>query len=97
ARDEPRVAFFLRDCPAQPEAQAEPAALAQEESRVLELLGRHGASFATDLARSSGIAPSRLRRIVLELMTRGLVTDDRLDPLRPGADSALQALAEAAG
>ena len=53
--------------------------------RVLELLERHGASFATDLARLAGIEPSRVRRALRELMGRGLVTNDRFDPLRPGS------------
>ena len=54
-----------------------------------------GASFATDLARTSGIEPSRVRRALSGLMARGLVTNDRFDPLRPGAESTLMALTEA--
>jgi ATP-dependent Lhr-like helicase len=44
----------------------------------------------------SGFEPSRVRGELLELMGQGLVTNDRFDPVRPGATSALQALTEAA-
>ncbi len=54
-----------------------------------------GASFAADLARASGIEPSRVRRALLELSGRGLATNDRFDPMRAGADATLSALAEA--
>ncbi len=95
-KDEPRVAFFPRDFPdlrrdGDPESQDLPA----DEARIREILERSGASFATDLARTSGIEPSRVRRALSGLMARGLVTNDRFDPLRPGADSSLQALNEA--
>ena len=62
----------------------------------MELLQQHGASFATDLARMGGMEPSRMHRALRELMDRGLVTNDRFDPLRSGSDSTLHALAEAA-
>jgi ATP-dependent helicase Lhr and Lhr-like helicase len=93
--DEPRVAFFSRDFPGHPEREGEPGDLPADEARLLELLGRSGASFATDLARTSGMEPSRVRRALSGLMARGLVTNDRFDPLRPGAESALMALSEA--
>ncbi len=95
-KDDPRVAFFPRDFPdlrrdGDPESQDLPP----DEARIREILERSGASFATDLARTSGIEPSRVRRALSGLMARGLVTNDRFDPLRPGADSSLQALNEA--
>ena len=92
---EPRVAFFLRDFPGQPESGREQGDLPADEARVFDILERAGASFATDLARTSGIEPSRVRRALSGLMARGLVTNDRFDPLRPGAESALRALTEA--
>ncbi len=73
----------------------EPGDLPIDEARLLDILERAGASFATDLARTSGIEPSRVRRALSGLMARGLVTNDRFDPLRPGAESALTALTEA--
>jgi ATP-dependent Lhr-like helicase len=93
-RDEPRVAFFDRDfrgsiSPPDPEPPGADATL------VLEALGRNGASFSADLARISGIEPSRVHRGLRELMERGLITNDRFDPLRPGADASSLALAEA--
>jgi ATP-dependent Lhr-like helicase len=94
-REEPRVAFFPRDFPRPHELEREQEDLPADEARVLELLERAGASFATDLARTSGIEPSRVRRALSGLMARGLVTNDRFDPLRPGAESALRALTEA--
>ena len=54
-----------------------------------------GASFATDLARQLGLEPSRTRRALLDALRRGLVTNDRFDPLRPGAQAMAEALAEA--
>ena len=89
------MAFFLRDFPGQPEWEREQGDLPADEARILDILERTGASFATDLARTSGIEPSRVRRALSGLMARGLVTNDRFDPLRPGAESALLALTEA--
>ena len=54
-----------------------------------------GASFAADLARAAGLEPSRVRRRCLDLAGRGLVTNDRFDPMRAGSDATLLALAEA--
>ncbi len=95
ARGEPRVAFFGRDFAGLTEATIEPGELGADEGRVLELLGRMGASFATELARAAGIEPSRVRRALIELSGRGLATNDRFDPMRTGNDPTLTALAEA--
>ncbi len=96
-RDEPRVAFFPRDFLGELGHEPESSApLSPQEETVMELLQRHGASFATDLARLGGMEPSRLHRDLRELLGRGLVTNDRFDPLRSGSESTLQALAEAA-
>jgi ATP-dependent Lhr-like helicase len=98
ARDELRIAFFPRDSLLAPEGmpETETAELTLEECEVLAQLDRSGASFATDLARASGLEPSRVRCALVELMGRGRVTNDRFDPLRPGSQSTLQALTEAA-
>ncbi len=69
--------------------------MSADERQVLDVLGGRGASFATDLARFSGLEPSRLRRALRDLMLRGRVTNDRFDPLRPGAFDMLDALASA--
>jgi ATP-dependent Lhr-like helicase len=96
ARDEVRVAFWLRDSLAAPIGAAEAVELEPAEQQVLALLDRLGASFATDVARASALEPTRVRRALVELMARGLVTNDRFDPLRPGFQSTLKALSEAA-
>jgi ATP-dependent Lhr-like helicase len=93
-REEPRAALVPRDfAGAWPES--EPSELAADARAALELLSGRGASFATDLARASALDPSRLRRALAELMARGLVTNDRFDPLRPGGDELLNALVQA--
>ncbi|MGC8640671.1 MAG: Lhr family helicase, partial [Isosphaeraceae bacterium] len=95
-RNEPSVALapreFVGGWPSEPNEQ-EPTA---DAGQVLEILRARGASFATDLARQAGLEPSRLRRALRELMEQGLVTNDRFDPVRPGALAMLDALAEAA-
>ncbi len=94
-RDDPRVAFFVRDFDGRPEAEPASAELSSDEQKLIDILDRHGASFATDLARIAAIEPSRARRALGELMGRGLVTNDRFDPLRAGSQEALRALTEA--
>ncbi|HEY2156757.1 MAG TPA: hypothetical protein VGH33_14090, partial [Isosphaeraceae bacterium] len=82
-RGEPRVAFVPRDFGGSwplEEGDAEPLT---DEAPILALLDSKGASFTTDLARWSGLDPSRVRRALDALLRRGLVTNDRLDPLRP--------------
>ncbi len=97
ARDQPRVAFFLRDFGRTSRGRAGPRLSSRRtEQRLIEVLERHGASFATDLARLAAIEPSRARRALGELMGRGLVTNDRFDPLSAGSQDALLALSEAA-
>ena len=95
AREDPRVAFFLRDFEGRPETEPGSVELSPDEQKVLEVLDRHGASFATDLARLAATEPSRVRRALGELMNRGVVTNDRFDPLRAGSHETLTALTEA--
>jgi ATP-dependent helicase Lhr and Lhr-like helicase len=96
-RGEPRVAFFGRDFAGltQPVPGLDDEPLGPDETEVLDLLGRMGASFAAELARASGLEPSRVRRALLDLAGRGLATNDRFDPMRAGSDATLLALAEA--
>lgn len=94
-RDEPIVALAPGDFAGgwpEPAESAEPSA---EARTVLEVLCRRGASFAADLSRHAGIEPSRVRRALRVLLERGLVRNDRFDPLRPGALAMLDALEEA--
>ena len=93
ARGDLEVAFFNGDLPVAIKEVPEP--LSEEARQVAVLLSSRGASFATDLARSSGLGPSRLRAALDVLLRRGLVTNDRFDPLRPGANILATALAEA--
>ncbi len=95
ARGEPRVAFFTRDFAGLSEIPGGIDELGPDEARVLDHLDRIGASFAAELARASGVEPSRVRRALLELAGRGLATNDRFDPMRAGGDATLSALAEA--
>jgi ATP-dependent Lhr-like helicase len=101
-RGPPRVAFAPRDfagswpaAEGEPEGSDDSGADARLESAVLDHLTERGASFATDLARVLGLEPSRVRGALRGLLRRGLVTNDRFDPLRPGAEAMLDALAEA--
>ena len=80
ARDDPRVAFFRRDFDGHPDADMNSFELSADAQHVCAVLDRHGASFATDLARLAAIEPSRARRALRELMNHG-AGDQR--PLRP--------------
>ena len=97
-RGAPRLAFAPRDFagtwPA-PEAPNPASAPSEAEAAILDHLARRGASFATDLARVLGLEPSRTRGALRALLRRGLVTNDRFDPLRPGSEAQADALAEA--
>jgi ATP-dependent Lhr-like helicase len=88
-----RVAFFRRDFSGPILRGAPPPSeLSPREETSLALLDSHGASFATDLARRSGLEPSQVRRALDDLLGRGLVTNDRFEPLREGSNTALLAL-----
>jgi ATP-dependent Lhr-like helicase len=78
-RDDPRIAFFLRDFDGHPPLPIESIELSADARLVCGLLERHGASFATDLARLGGIEPTRVRRSLRELTSAGLATNDRFD------------------
>ncbi len=94
-KGEPLVAIVDRDFPAlwpAREGVAEPTA---PESLVLGHLGRRGASFAADIARETGLGPLAARQALDELARKGLATNDRFDPLRPGGRAMAEALAAA--
>jgi ATP-dependent Lhr-like helicase len=94
--DELRVAFYPRDFAGAIAAVPAPEGLSALEGQVLDFLEGHGASFATDVARTARIEPSAARGALNSLMARGLVTNDRFEPLRAGSSAHLRALAEAA-
>jgi ATP-dependent Lhr-like helicase len=96
-RGAPRVAFVPRDFAGAWPAAATHDALPRVEALVLDQMTGHGASFATDLSRVLGLEPSRVRTALRSLMRRGHVTNDRFDPLRPGAEAMAEALTEASG
>ena len=87
-RGEPRVAFVAARLRRPLARAARPRTRRPgRRARVLDHLTRRGAAFATDLARELGLEPSRTRAALDELLRRGLATNDRFDPLRPGAEA----------
>ncbi len=92
---EPVVAFWRRGDALAP-AHAESAELSPDAALVLEAMRDRGALYAADLARISGLAPSRARIALQELMLQGRVRNDRLDPLRAAGSSTLLELKAAA-
>lgn len=89
--DGPMVAIVPRDFPGGWPAR-EDAPPSEPEQSVFDALSRRGASFAADLARGAGMDLLDLRRTLRMLMRRGLATNDRFDPLRPGAFEVLDAV-----
>jgi ATP-dependent Lhr-like helicase len=90
---DPKIAFVARDFAGAWPAEDEPVTPSAEGSIVLDALDRAGASFAIDLARRTGLEPSKVHWALDELARLGLVTNDRLDPLRPAAKARREALA----
>ena len=94
-KGDPRVAIFLRDFagrwPArEPDDATRPAG---PEAGVVDLLARRGALFADEIAREAGLGPTQVRAALDDLLRRGVVTNDRFDPLRPGARALAEPLA----
>ena len=95
SRGEPRVAFVPRSFAGNwPEAEESPGPTAME-ALVLDHLSRRGASFALDVARETALGPAAARSALDALVRRGLATNDRFDPLRPGGRAMAEALAMA--
>ncbi|HXG11502.1 MAG TPA: DEAD/DEAH box helicase [Gemmataceae bacterium] len=89
------LAFWDREHLAQlppPAPAASPFSSAGERSgdegtpaeRVLDVLVSRGASFVTDLAQQTGLAPSAVRAALWNWLRRGLVTNDHFDVIRKG-------------
>jgi ATP-dependent Lhr-like helicase len=80
-----RVAFLARGLlaelgePPQPESP-----LSQDAQTLAALLEQKGASFLTDLALISKLAPSATRKALWELARRGKLSNDRYDVVRQG-------------
>ncbi len=93
----PRVAFIARDFAGvwPPPADAATLDANADARRILEVLRGRGALFATDVARVSGLEPSRVRSGLRVLMRSGWVSNDRFDPVRAGADAIEERLASA--
>jgi ATP-dependent Lhr-like helicase len=94
-RGEPRVAIVPRDFVGPWPVVEESEPISAAATRVVEQLRQRGASFAVDLARETGLGPSVVRMALETLVRQGLVTNDRFDPLRPGARAMTEALAAA--
>jgi ATP-dependent Lhr-like helicase len=80
------LAFWSRDQLGQlpPPVWTEAPALDIPAERVLHALRGRGASFVTDLARETSLAPSAVRAALWVLLRRGLVTNDQFDVIRRG-------------
>ncbi len=89
----PKVAIVSRDFtgnwPAPP-SDAPPPSLF--EARLLAHLNERGAHFTDALASDLAAPPSRIREALDGLLRRGLVTNDRFDPLRPAGRVVAEAL-----
>ncbi len=73
------------------------SALGDDVLRVLEQLGRRGASFVTDITADSGMSPGTIRAALWILARRGLVTNDRFDVARRGDEAAVVPAESVAG
>jgi ATP-dependent Lhr-like helicase len=67
-----------------------PESAAAHGARVLESLHRHGASFVSDLAQETCLAPTTVRSCLWELVRAGLVTNDQFDVVRKGEAEPLE-------
>jgi ATP-dependent Lhr-like helicase len=82
------LAFLNRDDLAwlPPPGLSEAPALDAGAENVLDCLRRRGASFVTDLAHETGLAPSVVRAALWTLLRRRLVTNDQFDVIRRGEE-----------
>jgi ATP-dependent Lhr-like helicase len=95
ARGEPRVAIVPRDFAGPWPFRDEIREPTGPERLVLDHLRNRGASFAVEIGRETGLGPLAARCALDELVRRGLVTNDRFDPLRPGGRAMAEALSAA--
>jgi ATP-dependent Lhr-like helicase len=87
-RGEPLVAFLSAAeavHPTWPAPAADPPLTPHAEAVQAALLGR-GACHVDDLATATRLSPSQIHKALLDLLALGLVSVDRLDPLRDDAE-----------
>ncbi len=89
---EPKVAFVTREFAGAWLAESTENVISADAQLVLDALTTAGALFVTDLARITGLEPSRVYSALEELVRGGEVTNDRLDPLRPEWKSRISGL-----
>ena len=95
-RGDPKVAFLPREFPGAWPTREDVVEPDETEALLLKHLVDKGARFVADLARETGSGPALTRSTLDALARRGLVTNDKFDPLRPGAQAMLEALTAAA-
>ncbi len=94
---DPRVAFWPRRSALGGPVPAGPADDWPPDARTLfETMKDKGALDPIDLARITGLPPSRVRSGLLDLVRAGVATSDTLDPVREGSDALIQDLRQAA-
>ena len=94
-RGEPPIAIVPRDFPGCWPADLPEDAPSGVATSILVQLRERGARFVDEIARGVSEPPSVVREALSALMGRGLVCNDRLDPLRPGGGATAESLARA--
>ncbi len=77
-----RVQFFERGEGALFGVQTDVPALSADAAKLFEFLRDEGASFAADLENATRLTGDALAHALTELVLRGLVTSDEIEPLR---------------
>jgi ATP-dependent Lhr-like helicase len=95
-RGDPRLAFVARDFAGGWPKGDEEGSMGPEEALVLDYLSGRGACFVDEVANGTGLRPSVAREALRGLAGRGHVTADRLGPLRPGSEGAVEVVARTA-
>jgi ATP-dependent Lhr-like helicase len=91
-----RVAFTDREFPPSRPGAEDAGPLDEAEEAVVRPLRAGGALYVDEISRASGVSPTTTRRALATLLARGLVTTDRLDPLRYGPEAAVESPVPAA-
>ena len=84
-QSEPKIAFANRDLPYASIATKDAPEMPEESAKILGVLEKTGAAYLADLARISGLEPTKTRSALDDLTRRGLVSNDRFEPLRTGS------------
>ena len=79
---EPKVAFANRDFPYETIVKDDLPELSEESAKVLQILGNHGASHLVEIAKRSGLEPTKVRKSLDDLAARSAVSNDRFEPIR---------------